>query len=53
MKWIAAGRINAKAAITHRVELDDTLEAFQMMVKADESLKTVVYPNGLNEEKPL
>ncbi len=53
MKWISAGRINVKAAITHRVELDDTLEAFQMMVKADESLKTIVYPNGLNEEKPL
>jgi L-iditol 2-dehydrogenase len=54
MKWLAAGRIDALSAITHRVELKDTLSAFMMMVEAGESLKTIVYPHGLDQEiKPV
>lgn len=50
MKWLESGRINAKAAITHRVELEDTFAAFRMMLDAGESLKPIVYPNGMEEE---
>jgi L-iditol 2-dehydrogenase len=50
MKWLSSGRINALATITHRVELADTLSAFKMMLEAGESLKTVVYPHGLDQE---
>lgn len=50
MKWLESGRIDAKAVITHRCELDETFDAFKMMLQAGESLKTVVYPNGLAEE---
>ena len=53
MKWLAAGRIDALSAITHRVELKDTLSAFMMMVEAGESLKTIVYPHGLDQEIKL
>jgi L-iditol 2-dehydrogenase len=50
MKWLAAGRIDVLSAITHRVELKDTLSAFMMMVEAGESLKTIVYPHGIDQE---
>ncbi len=50
MDWIAAGRINAKAAITHRMPLEETYQAFQIMLEADQSLKPILYPHGLEED---
>ena len=50
MQWIASGRIDGKAAITHRFELKDTLKAFRMMLDADASLKPIIYPHGMDEE---
>lgn len=50
MQWITSGRINPLAAITHRYELEDTAKAFSLMLEAGESLKPIIYPNGMQEE---
>ncbi len=46
LKWLEAGRIRPEAAITHRFALEDVGRAFKLLVKADKSIKTMIYPNG-------
>ncbi len=50
MAWLSSGRIDGKAAITHRLPLDEIYNAFQIMLEADKSLKPILYPHGLEEE---
>ncbi len=47
IRLLEAGRIKAKDAISHRFALENSAEAFQLLVRADESMKIVVYPNGV------
>lgn len=49
IRLLEAGRINAAAAISHRFNIDDSAEAFKMLVEAKDSLKIVVYPQGIPE----
>ena len=44
LDYIAAGRINADAMITHRFGLDQVEQAFQLILAAGESLKSVIKP---------
>ncbi len=44
---LAAGRVDAEALITHRFKLDQVAEAIQLLLKAGESLKSLIYPWGL------
>jgi L-iditol 2-dehydrogenase len=46
-RWLASNRINPEAVITNRFELDGIREAFDLLVAADKSLKSIIYPNGL------
>jgi L-iditol 2-dehydrogenase len=46
LSWLSSGRITPSKVITHRFLLDDTLEAMRLMVLADRSIKSVIYPNG-------
>ena len=43
---IASGRIDAEAMITHRFDLEGVAEAIQLLLKADQSLKLLIYPGG-------
>jgi len=45
-RLLAAGRIDAKRAITNHFDIKDSAKAFEMLVKAEKSLKIVVYPHG-------
>lgn len=47
IRLLASGRINAKDAISHRFGIDDSAEAFRLLVEAEKSLKIVVYPHGV------
>ena len=49
LRWMAAGRVRPSPAITHRFPLDGVQDAMALLVKADRSLKSIVYPNGLPE----
>ncbi|MEO9781991.1 MAG: zinc-binding dehydrogenase [Sedimentitalea sp.] len=51
IRLLEAGRIKAEQAISHRFDIADTPEAFRMLVEAEKSLKIVVYPHGINDEK--
>ncbi|WP_319531276.1 zinc-binding dehydrogenase [uncultured Cohaesibacter sp.] len=51
IRLLEAGRIMADEAISHRFHIDDSAEAFKMLVEAEKSLKIVVYPQGIPEEK--
>ncbi len=46
IRLLEAGRVQAERAITHRFGIEDSAEAFRMLVEAGESLKIVVYPHG-------
>jgi L-iditol 2-dehydrogenase len=46
-----AKRLEPEKAITHRFELTGIRDAFDMLVKGDGSLKSIIYPNGMNGEK--
>ncbi len=50
LRWLESGRIDPALAITHRFELDDIQKAFKLMIKADKSIKSVIYANGLTDE---
>ena len=43
-----AKRLEPQKAITHRFELEGISEAFALLLKGNESLKSVIYPNGMN-----
>ena len=51
IRLLEAGRIKADQAISHRFDLEDSAEAFRMLVEAEKSLKIVVYPQGVPAEK--
>ncbi|MCG8406166.1 MAG: zinc-binding dehydrogenase, partial [Phycisphaerales bacterium] len=46
-RLLKSGRIFPEKAITHRFGIDDAAQAFRMLVDAQESLKIIMYPNGL------
>ena len=47
IRLLKAGRIDADAAISHRFGIEDSAEAFRLLVEAGNSLKIVVYPRGV------
>ncbi|WOI56290.1 zinc-binding dehydrogenase [Palleronia sp. LCG004] len=49
IRLLEAGRIDADRAISHRFAIEDSAEAFRLLVEAEKSLKIVVYPHGLPE----
>lgn len=50
LRWLEAGRIKPKLAITHHFPLDGIGEAFNLLLAADKSLKSIIYPNGFENE---
>ena len=50
IRLLEAGRIKADQAISHRFRLDDSAEAFRMLVEAEKSLKIVIYPDEVPAE---
>ena len=51
IRLLEAGRIDAERAISHRFDIADSAEAFDLLVRAEKSLKIVVYPDGIPQEK--
>jgi L-iditol 2-dehydrogenase len=47
--WLAAGRLKPAPVITHHFELEEIAQAFNLLVAADKSIKSVIYPNGIKE----
>ena len=47
IRLLKAGRINARDAISHRFDIQNSPDAFQLLVKARKSLKIVIYPHGV------
>ena len=50
IRLLEAGRIRADDAISHRFAIEDAATAFEMLRKAERSLKIVVYPRGVPAE---
>lgn len=50
IRLLEAGRIKADEAISHRFDIAQSAEAFEMLRKAEKSLKIVVYPHGVPAE---
>ncbi|MCB9478572.1 MAG: alcohol dehydrogenase catalytic domain-containing protein [Deltaproteobacteria bacterium] len=46
LRMIAAGRIDVKSLITHRLPLAETQKAFQLVVEGGESVKVIVEPQS-------
>ncbi len=51
-RLLDAGRIAVDKAITHRFDIADSATAFKTLVDAGESLKIIVYPQGLPTAQP-
>ena len=51
IRLLEAGRIKAEEAISHRFDIADSAEAFRVLVEAEKSLKIVVYPHGIPDDK--
>ena len=51
IRLLEAGRIKADEAISHRFDIQNSAEAFKMLVEAEKSLKIVVYPQGVPAER--
>jgi L-iditol 2-dehydrogenase len=49
LSWIEARRVRPQLAITHRFALDGIRQAFDLLLQAGESLKSIIYPHGLPE----
>ena len=47
---IQSGKVNPSLGITHRFGLNDIQEAFELLVRGGESLKSVLYPHGIDKE---
>ncbi|MEE8120730.1 MAG: hypothetical protein V3T55_04335, partial [Anaerolineales bacterium] len=45
---LSAKRVDAEALITHRFGLDGVEEAISLLLKADTSLKSLIYPWGIH-----
>lgn len=52
-RLLESGRVNAKSTITHHFDINDSAEAFRLLVEAQESLKIVVYPHGVPDSRTL
>ncbi len=46
LRWLESGRIDPARTFTHRFLLDDMRVAFDLLLEADRSLKSIIYPNG-------
>jgi L-iditol 2-dehydrogenase len=46
LKFLAAGRLNVKDMITHRLSLREVQEGFRLMTEAGQSLKVILEPNS-------
>ena len=51
LRLFNAKRLEPQKAITHRFELDGIVDAFTLLVNGGESLKSIIYPNGINAER--
>jgi L-iditol 2-dehydrogenase len=51
-RLLDAGRVAVDKAISHHYDLDDAALAFKTLVDAGESLKIIVYPQGLPAGMP-
>ncbi|MBN2858761.1 MAG: zinc-binding dehydrogenase [Sphaerochaetaceae bacterium] len=49
-EFIQSGKVDPSLGITHRFGLDGIQEAFELLVKGEESLKSVIYPHGIDKE---
>lgn len=49
IRLLEAGRIDAERAISDRFDISDAARAFELLVKAEKSLKIIVYPHGVPE----
>lgn len=49
-EFIQSGRVNPSLGITHRFELEEIGEAFKLLVKGENSLKSIIYPHGKDKE---
>ncbi len=47
IRLLEAGRVDPRPAITHHLPLDELAAGFELLTKADQSLKIVVYPQEL------
>ncbi|MCY4260810.1 MAG: zinc-binding dehydrogenase [Rhodobacteraceae bacterium] len=47
LRLLEAGRIKAGDAITHRFDLEESATAFRLLLEAQNSLKIVIYPEGV------
>ena len=47
LHWLAAGRVRPRPAITHRFPLEGVRTAMDLLLKADRSLKSIIYPHGV------
>lgn len=48
LRWLEAGRIKPRLALTHRFRLEDIRQAFDLLLAADKSLKSVIFPHGFD-----
>jgi L-iditol 2-dehydrogenase len=44
LKLISSGRVKVKELITHKLSLAETLQGFQLVIKAQKSLKVIIEP---------
>ena len=51
LRLFIAKRLEPQKVITHRFELDGIVDAFTLLVNGGESLKSIIYPNGINAER--
>jgi len=49
---VASGRVDVESLITHRFELDDTEAALTLAQDVSDSMKAVIYPNGVPDPRP-
>lgn len=47
LRWLESGRIKPAPTLTHKFELEGIHEAFELLLKADKSLKSVIYLHGI------
>ena len=48
LRWLEAGRIKPGPTLTHEFGLEGISEAFDLLLRADKSLKSIIYPHGVD-----